>query len=115
LPTTACYNACSGQGQEHQGWRNLRFFGALAIFQEARSGLLRMPVMDGEFTCDRFRHDQGCAGCNFLIVGKTQSAALGSEEAVKPSESSGVIMRFPAGGPLRQQGRQQVQNPRQHE
>ena len=56
--------------------------------------------MDGEFTCeDVFGTTKGVAGGNFLILGKSQAAALAAAEAAVAAISRvpGVILPFPGG------------------
>ena len=103
-PTTACYNGlfdCPKEKQIVVGGQ-LRFFGD--GFQSSKKllgrRLWRIPVMDGEFTCeDRFGTVKGVAGGNLLICGKTQMAALrGAEKAVAAIRGvPGAIAPFPGG------------------
>ena len=81
---------------------NLRFFGDGWQFSKKLEGrrFWRVPVMDGEFTCeDRFGTTKGVAGGNFIIVGETQRAALTAAEAAVAAirHMSGVILPFPGG------------------
>src|SRR5206468_5981416 len=60
----------------------------------------RLPVMDGEFTCeDFFGTVKGVAGGNFLLVGDSQAAALAAAEAAVAAirQVPGVIAPFPGG------------------
>jgi formylmethanofuran--tetrahydromethanopterin N-formyltransferase len=103
-PTTACYNGlldCPKEKQIVVGGQ-LRFFGD--GFQSSKKllgrRLWRIPVMDGEFTCeDRFGTVKGVAGGNLILCGKTQSAALqAAERAVTAIRNvPGAIMPFPGG------------------
>ena len=103
-PTTACYNGvfdCPKEKQIVVGGQ-LRFFGD--GFQSSKKllgrRLWRIPVMDGEFTCeDRFGTVKGVAGGNLIVCGKTQSAALiAAERAVAAIHNvPGAIMPFPGG------------------
>ncbi|HET6327620.1 MAG TPA: formylmethanofuran--tetrahydromethanopterin N-formyltransferase [Planctomycetaceae bacterium] len=103
-PTTACYNGlldCPKEKQIVVGGQ-LRFFGD--GFQSSKKllgrRLWRIPVMDGEFTCeDRFGAVKGVAGGNLIVCGKSQSAALrAAERAVAAMrEVPGAIMPFPGG------------------
>jgi formylmethanofuran--tetrahydromethanopterin N-formyltransferase len=103
-PTTACYNGlpdCPKEKQIVVGGQ-LRFFGD--GFQSSKRllgrRLWRVPVMDGEFTCeDRFGTTKGVAGGNLLLCGKTQRAALrAAERAVAAIRKvRGAIMPFPGG------------------
>src|SRR5260370_9554638 len=56
--------------------------------------------MDGEFTCeDVFGTTKGVAGGNFLILGRTQAAALAAAEAAVAAMQRvpGIILPFPGG------------------
>jgi formylmethanofuran--tetrahydromethanopterin N-formyltransferase len=103
-PTTACYNGlldCPKEKQIVVGGQ-LRFFGD--GFQSSKQivgrRLWRVPVMDGEFTCeDRFGTTHGVAGGNLLFCAKSQRAALrAAERAVAAIHNvRGIIMPFPGG------------------
>ena len=102
-PTTSCYD-----GLPEARDKPIRIGGSLRYFGDGfqSSKLLdgrrfwRIPVMDGEFTCeDLFGTAKGVAGGNFLIFGATQEQAL---EAAKAAVSAirtirSVILPFPAG------------------
>jgi formylmethanofuran--tetrahydromethanopterin N-formyltransferase len=102
-PTTACYNGLPlVKDKTIKVGGNLRFFGDSWQTSKNLLGrrLWRVPVMDGEFTCDDlFGTVKGVAGGNFLIVGETQSAALAAAEAAVTAIRAvpGVIMPFPGG------------------
>jgi formylmethanofuran--tetrahydromethanopterin N-formyltransferase len=103
-PTTACYNGLAGGLKEKQivVGGQLRFFGdGFQISKKVMERRLwRIPVMDGEFTCeDRFDTVKGVAGGNLLICGTTQAAALrAAEEAVAACRAvPDVILPFPGG------------------
>jgi formylmethanofuran--tetrahydromethanopterin N-formyltransferase len=101
--TTACYNGLPVvKDKSIKIGGNLRFFGD--GFQKSKKlddrRFWRLPVMDGEFTCeDLFGTVKGVAGGNFLILGKTQSAALAAAEAAVAAIRAipGVILPFPGG------------------
>lgn len=103
-PTTACYDGLPGCPKEKQiaiGGQ-IRYFGD--GFQSSKKilgrRLWRIPVMDGEFTCeDRFGTVKGVAGGNLIICGRTQAAALeASERAVTAIGTvPDVILPFPGG------------------
>jgi formylmethanofuran--tetrahydromethanopterin N-formyltransferase len=103
-PTTACYNGlldCPKEKQIVVGGQ-LRFFGD--GFQSSKKllgrRLWRIPVMEGEFTCeDRFGTVKGVAGGNLIVCGKTQIAALSAaERAVAAIQKvPGTITPFPGG------------------
>jgi formylmethanofuran--tetrahydromethanopterin N-formyltransferase len=103
-PTTACYDGLPGCDKEHQivVGGQVRYFGD--GFQSSkrlgRRRLWRVPVMDGEFTCeDRFGTAKGVAGGNLLLCGRTQQAALSAAEAAVAAirKVPGVALPFPGG------------------
>ncbi|MBI3407489.1 MAG: formylmethanofuran--tetrahydromethanopterin N-formyltransferase [Planctomycetes bacterium] len=102
-PTTACYNGLPVvKDKSIRIGGNLRFFGDGFQISKKLEGrrYWRIPVMDGEFTCeDVFGTIKGVAGGNFLILAKTQADALGSaEKAVEAiRKAPGVILPFPGG------------------
>ncbi len=102
-PTTACYNGLPVVKEKAiRVGGMLRFFGDGFQFSKKLEDrrFWRLPVMDGEFTCeDFFGTVKGVAGGNFLIVGATQAAALAAAEAAAAAIRTipGVIMPFPGG------------------
>lgn len=102
-PTTACYNGLPVvKGKTIRVGGNLRFFGDSFQISKKLEGrrYWRVPVMDGEFTCeDLFGTTKGVAGGNFLIIGTSQSTALAAAEAAVAAirQVPGVIMPFPGG------------------
>ena len=81
---------------------NLRFFGDGYQFSKKLEGrrFWRLPVMDGEFTCeDLFGTTKGVAGGNFLILGENQAVALAAAQAAVAAirKLPGVILPFPGG------------------
>jgi formylmethanofuran--tetrahydromethanopterin N-formyltransferase len=102
-PTTACFNGLPvAREKAIRVGGNLRFFGDGCQFSKKLSGrrFWRLPVMDGEFTCeDFFGTVKGVAGGNFLIVGSTQEAALAAAESAVSAirRVRGVILPFPGG------------------
>src|SRR5205807_1566318 len=100
-PTTACYNGLPVVKEKAlRIGGNLRFFGDGFQFSKKLEGrrYWRVPVMDGEFTCeDLFGTTKGVAGGNFLIVGKSQASALTAAEAAVAviRRVPGVILPFP--------------------
>src|SRR6185436_18866375 len=102
-PTTACFNGLPiVKDKTIRVGGNLRFFGDGFQFSKKLEGrrYWRLPVMDGEFTCeDRFGTVKGVAGGNFLIVGDSQASALGAAEAGVGAirQVPGVITPFPGG------------------
>jgi formylmethanofuran--tetrahydromethanopterin N-formyltransferase len=102
-PTTACYNGLPiVPDKKIRLGGNLRYFGDGFQFSKKLEGrrFWRIPVMDGEFTCeDVLGTVKGVAGGNFLIVGVSQARALeAAEEAVAAiANVHGVILPFPGG------------------
>jgi formylmethanofuran--tetrahydromethanopterin N-formyltransferase len=101
--TTACYNGLPVVKEKSiRIGGNLRFFGDGHQISKKLEGrrFWRMPVMDGEFTCeDVFGTTKGVAGGNFLIVGKSQATALAAAEAAVAAihKLPCVILPFPGG------------------
>jgi formylmethanofuran--tetrahydromethanopterin N-formyltransferase len=102
-PTTACYNGLPLVKEKNiRLGGNLRFFGDGWQFSKKLEGrrYWRLPVMDGEFTCeDVIGTTKGVAGGNFIIVGASQAEALAAAEAASAAiaEVAGVITPFPGG------------------
>ena len=101
-PTTACYNGLPVGEKKIRVGGNLRFFGdgwqASKLLEGRR--YWRIPVMDGEFTCeDVFGTVKGVAGGNFLILAESQAIALAAAEAATEAIAKvpGVILPFPGG------------------
>jgi formylmethanofuran--tetrahydromethanopterin N-formyltransferase len=101
-PTTACYNGLPVDEKKIKVGGNLRFFGdgwqASKLLEGRR--YWRIPVMDGEFTCeDVFGTVKGVAGGNFLILAESPAAALAAAEAATDAIARvpGVILPFPGG------------------
>src|SRR5271168_5349301 len=84
-PTTACYNGLPLVADKTiRIGGNLRFFGDGFQFSKKLEGrrYWRIPVMDGEFTCeDVFGTVKGVAGGNFVIMGESRPRALAAAEA----------------------------------
>jgi formylmethanofuran--tetrahydromethanopterin N-formyltransferase len=101
--TTACYNGLPlVKDKTIRVGGNLRFFGDGFQFSKKLEGrrFWRLPVMDGEFTCeDVFGTIKGVAGGNFLILGASQAKALAAAEAAVAAirTVAGVILPFPGG------------------
>src|SRR5438105_11862729 len=102
-PTSACYNGLPPvKDKTIRVGGNLRFFGDGWQVSKKLEGrrFWRLPVMDGEFTCeDVFGTVKGVAGGNFLIVGASQAAALAAAEAAVAAirRVGDVILPFPGG------------------
>lgn len=101
--TTACFNGLPVVKEKSiRVGGNLRFFGDGWQFSKKLEGrrYWRIPVMDGEFTCeDLFGTTKGVAGGNFLIIGDSQAHALAAAEAAVTAIGSvpGIILPFPGG------------------
>jgi formylmethanofuran--tetrahydromethanopterin N-formyltransferase len=102
-PTTACYNGMPPVKDKNiKIGGNLRFFGDGWQFSKKLEGrrYWRLPVMDGEFTCeDVFGTVKGVAGGNFLILARTQAEGLAAAETAVGAirRLPGVILPFPGG------------------
>jgi formylmethanofuran--tetrahydromethanopterin N-formyltransferase len=102
-PTTACFNGLPVvKDKSIRLGGNLRFFGDGWQFSKKLEGrrFWRLPVMDGEFSCeDVIGTTKGVAGGNFLIIGTSQADALAAAEAATAAirKVPGVIMPFPGG------------------
>jgi formylmethanofuran--tetrahydromethanopterin N-formyltransferase len=102
-PTTACYNGLPVvKDKAIRVGGNLRFFGDGFQFSKKLEDrrFWRMPVMDGEFTCeDLFGTIKGVAGGNFLILGESQATTLAAAEAavIAMRRLPGIILPFPGG------------------
>jgi formylmethanofuran--tetrahydromethanopterin N-formyltransferase len=102
-PTTACYNGLPiVKDKSIRLGGNLRFFGDGWQFSKKLEGrrFWRLPVMDGEFTCeDVIGTTKGVAGGNFLIIGVSQAEALAAAEAATAAmrQVPGIILPFPGG------------------
>jgi formylmethanofuran--tetrahydromethanopterin N-formyltransferase len=101
-PTTACYNGLPVGEKRIRVGGNLRFFGDGWQSSKLLEGrrYWRIPVMDGEFTCeDAFGTVKGVAGGNFLILAESQAIALAAAERATDAIAKlpGVILPFPGG------------------
>src|SRR5262249_8414297 len=101
-PTTACYNGLPlGEKTVSVGGR-LRYFGDGWQISKRIGGrrLWRVPVMDGEFTCDElFGTVKGVAGGNILLLGHDPAATLDAATAAAAAMRAcpQVILPFPGG------------------
>jgi len=101
-PTTACYNGLPiGEKTVVVGGR-LRYFGDGWQISKRLGGrrFWRIPVMDGEFTCEEtFGTVKGVAGGNIILLGTDPAGALATaEDAVAAMRKvEGVILPFPGG------------------
>jgi formylmethanofuran--tetrahydromethanopterin N-formyltransferase len=101
-PTTACYNGLPvGEKTVNVGGR-LRYFGDGWQISKRLAGrrYWRVPVMDGEFTCEEtFGTVKGVAGGNIIVLGTDPAATLAATEAAVASmrACADVILPFPGG------------------
>jgi formylmethanofuran--tetrahydromethanopterin N-formyltransferase len=101
-PTTACYNGFPiGEKTINVGGK-LRYFGDGWQFSKRLDGqrYWRVPVMDGEFTCqETFGTTKGVAGGNLILIGQEAVTTLAAAEAAAAAmrEVRGVILPFPGG------------------
>jgi formylmethanofuran--tetrahydromethanopterin N-formyltransferase len=101
--TSACYNGLPLVPEKNlKVGGNLRFFGDGWQVSKKLEGrrYWRVPVMDGEFVCEElFGTTQGVAGGNFLVLGRSQEAALAATEAAVAAIRAvpDVILPFPGG------------------
>ena len=102
-PTTACYNGLPvGEKTINVGGR-LRYFGdgwQISKLLDDGRRFWRIPVMDGEFTCEEtFGTTKGVAGGNIILLGTDPKATLRATEAavVAMRRIPGVILPFPGG------------------
>jgi formylmethanofuran--tetrahydromethanopterin N-formyltransferase len=101
-PTTACYSGLpAGEKTINVGGR-LRYFGDGWQISKRLDGrrYWRIPVMDGEFTCEEtFGTTKGVAGGNIILLGTEPAATLAATEAavVAMRRCPDVILPFPGG------------------
>jgi formylmethanofuran--tetrahydromethanopterin N-formyltransferase len=101
-PTTACYNGLAlGEKTINVGGK-LRYFGDGWQISKRLEGrrYWRVPVMDGEFTCEEtFGTVKGVAGGNIILLGTEAAATLAATEAAVRAMRAcrDVILPFPGG------------------
>ncbi len=101
-PTTACYNGLPlGEKAIEVGGR-LRSFGDGWQISKLLGGrrFWRVPVMDGEFTCEStFGTTKGVAGGNLILLGRDGPTTLRAAEVAAAAIRTvpGVILPFPGG------------------
>jgi formylmethanofuran--tetrahydromethanopterin N-formyltransferase len=101
-PTTACYNGLPlGDKPVNVGGR-LRYFGDGWQISKRLGDrrFWRIPVMDGEFTCEElFGTTKGVAGGNIIVLGRDSSATLVATEAAVTAMRAcpDIILPFPGG------------------
>jgi formylmethanofuran--tetrahydromethanopterin N-formyltransferase len=101
-PTTACYNGLPvGEKTVTVGGR-LRYFGDGWQISKRLKGrrYWRIPVMDGEFTCEEtFGTTKGVAGGNIILLGIDRPTTLAAAEAAASAMRTcpDIILPFPGG------------------
>src|SRR3954468_7610041 len=101
-PTTACYNGLPpGEKTINVGGR-LRYFGDGWQVSKRLEGrrYWRIPVMDGDFTCEEtFGTVKGVAGGNIILLGTDAATTLAATEAAVAAMRAcpDVILPFPGG------------------
>ena len=101
-PTTACYNGLPiGEKTISVGGR-LRYFGDGWQISKVIGGkrYWRIPVMDGEFTCEEtFGTRKGVAGGNLILLGVNPTLTLAAAESAAAAMRlvPDVILPFPGG------------------
>jgi formylmethanofuran--tetrahydromethanopterin N-formyltransferase len=101
-PSTACYNGLDlGEKTINVGGR-LRYFGDGWQISKRLEGrrYWRIPVMDGEFTCEEaFGTVKGVAGGNIILLGVEPGSTLAAAEAAVRAMRAcrDVILPFPGG------------------
>ena len=101
-PTTACWNGLPvGEKTITVGGRLRRFGDGRQISKRlAGRRFWRVPVMDGEFTCeDVFGTTKGVAGGNIILLGIDAPTTLAAAEAAVSAmrRIPGIILPFPGG------------------
>ncbi len=117
-PTTACYNGLPvGEKTVNVGGRLRYLWRRLADLQAARDGrrFWRIPVMDGEFTCEEtFGTTKGVAGGNIILLGHRPESDPRRDRGRRRRDEASP-RRDPAvpgrDRPVGVEGRQQVQGP----
>jgi formylmethanofuran--tetrahydromethanopterin N-formyltransferase len=101
-PTTACYNGLPIDEKTINVGGRLRYFGDGWQISKRLDGrrYWRIPVMDGEFTCEEtFGTTKGVAGGNIILFGTDRAATLAATEAAVRAMRScaDIILPFPGG------------------
>ena len=101
-PTTACFNGLPLGEKTISVGGGLRYFGD--GWQKSKKlddrRYWRIPVMDGEFTCEEtFGTTKGVAGGNIIVIGDDWAATLAATEAAVTAmrEVPEIILPFPGG------------------
>jgi formylmethanofuran--tetrahydromethanopterin N-formyltransferase len=101
-PTTACYSGLpAGEKAVKVGGR-LRYFGDGWQISKRLDGrrYWRIPVMDGEFTCEEtFGTTKGVAGGNIILLGVDPRVTLAAAETAAGAmrNCADIILPFPGG------------------
>jgi formylmethanofuran--tetrahydromethanopterin N-formyltransferase len=101
-PTTACYNGLPVEEKSVNVGGRLRYFGDGWQISKWLAGrrYWRVPVMDGEFTCEEtFGTRKGVAGGNLIRMGTDPAGTMAATEAAVQAmgEVREVILPFPGG------------------
>ncbi len=101
-PTTACYNGLPITDKNITVGGKLRYFGDGWQISKRLNGrrYWRVPVMDGEFTCeDMFGTTKGVAGGNIILLGIDSPTTLRATELAVTAmrQCADVILPFPGG------------------
>jgi formylmethanofuran--tetrahydromethanopterin N-formyltransferase len=101
-PTTACYSGLPPGEKSVKVGASLRYFGDGWQISKRLEGrrYWRIPVMDGEFTCeDVFGTTKGVAGGNIIVLGADRPSTLSATEAAVAAmrRCPDIILPFPGG------------------
>lgn len=101
-PTAACYNGLPVGEKTVAVGSTLRYFGDGRQISKRLDGrrYWRIPVMDGEFTCEEtFGTTKGVAGGNLIVLGVDGRSTLAAAEAAVAAlrHVPDVILPFPGG------------------
>ena len=101
-PSSACYNGLPINEKSIIVGGKLRYFGDGWQKSKRLDGrrFWRIPVMDGEFTCEEsFGTTKGVAGGNIILLGRDRASTLTATEAAVDAMRNipDVILPFPGG------------------
>ncbi|HEX5386700.1 MAG TPA: formylmethanofuran--tetrahydromethanopterin N-formyltransferase [Gemmatimonadales bacterium] len=101
-PTTACYDGLPDAPDRIGVGSSLRYFGDGFQMSKVIGGerFWRIPVMEGEFLVqEKFGMQKAVGGGNFLMLARSDGAALAAAEAAVDAMHGmpGVILPFPGG------------------
>ncbi len=117
-PTTACYNGLAIEEKSIRVGGSLRYFGDGWQISKWLAGrrYWRVPVMDGEFTCEEtFGTRKGVAGGNLILMGTDPARHAGCDRGGRAGHARSSRRDFAVSRrhrALRLEGGQQVQGPR---